>query len=327
MNANRPKPKGHHQITRFYLERFAGDDPEGHVWSYDMETGKAWNATSDNTAKETHLYSLTLENGQKITDLEEFIAGIESKAVTPFDKLLLGEKIIGQERADLASFFAMMFVRTNAFRRFYAEAYAGFMNVQLYATGIHDGAFRSSMEKYEAEHGPLSDEEREAVRDGLLNPGKFKISIDREWTLQALTFHDHLVPILFEMHWSVMVAPEGRYFITSDNPFVRTMPERHQGLMRGGFLDKHIEVTFPLSPERCLLAHWKKEQPNLGSLPREGVKAVNRLRAVYAERFLYGPHRDAGITALARKYRDVKPGMKISGFAPENFSPVTLRRH
>jgi len=327
MSPNRPIPKGQHQMPRFYLERFAGREPEGQVWSYDMDTGKVWSATPENTAKETHLYSVTLEDGQRITDLEDFIAGVEGKAACVYDKLLAGEKIEGQERADLASFFAMTFVRTSAFRRIYAEIMVGFQVLKMYVTAEHEGAFRSAMEKYEADRGPLSDEERAALREGMLHPEKFKVSVNREWTLRALMTHDRVAPVLFGMHWSVTAPPEGRYFITSDNPFVRMVPDRYYRPMMGeGFLNKHIEVSFPLSPKRCLLAHWRNDYPNLVTLPPEGVKLANRARAVYAERFLYGPRQDAGIAALARKYKETKPGMQLSGLGPEKYPPVKLRR-
>lgn len=292
-----------------------------------METGGIWHAAADNTAVETHLYSVTLDDGTRATEIEEFLAKVEGKAAGPFEKVLRGENVEGQERADLASFFAMMFVRTNSFRRTYAEAFAGYMNIKLYATAQHDGAFRTAMEEYEAEHGPLSDKEKEDLRDGMLHPKKFKLAVDREFTLSALTVHDGLAPILFDMDWSTLIPPEGRYFISSDNPFTREVPSQHLHPLEGpGFLHKHVEVLFPLSSNRCLLAHWNKDRQQLLNIPPELVKLANRTRAVNAERFLFGPVRDSGIAALGRKYRDVKAGMKIGGFGPEEFSAVEVKK-
>lgn len=322
------KPKGHHQISRFYLERFAGSDPEGHVWSYDMDSGKVWSATPENTGKETHLYSVTLESGERLADIEKMLSVIEGKAAEPLEKLLRDGYIKGQERADLASFFAITFVRTNSFRRQYAEAMIGMLNVQLYATARHKGAFGSSMKKYEEEYGPLSDELREAVREGMLHPEKFDVSVDREWTLKALGFHDSLVEILFDMQWSIMLANEGRYFISSDNPITRAKPKRFRDPMRPGvgFTDPHVEVTCPLSPEKCLVAYWNKDAPRIVRVDREMVKLANRMRAVHAERFLFGPRRDSGITSLGQKYKGDKPSMKVHGFGPKEPAEVGLRR-
>jgi hypothetical protein len=41
------RPKQHHYVPRFYLERFA--DPEGHVWTFDKFTDKVF-ATSPSKA-------------------------------------------------------------------------------------------------------------------------------------------------------------------------------------------------------------------------------------------------------------------------------------
>jgi len=292
-----------------------------------MENGKVWHSAPENTAKETHLYSVTLESGERISDLEEYLGHIETKAANSFHKLILGELVAGQERANLASFLAMMFVRTNAFRRTIAELHAAFLNVKLYATAIHDGAFQSAMTRYEEEHGELTQKEKAAVREGMRNPDQFEVSIHREWTLRALSFHDDLVPILFKMNWTTMIAPEGRYFISSDNPLVRATPKRFADhIEAGGFLDKNVEVTFPLSPKACLLACWSSDLDRKMMLPAEGVKQANRARAIHAERFMYGPKFDSGIVSLANKYKETKPGVKLSGFGPSNFSPVTIRR-
>ena len=61
-----------------------------------MESGKVWSAIPEETGKETHLYSVTLDDGQRVTELEEFIAGVEGKAAAPFAKLLAGEDVVGQ---------------------------------------------------------------------------------------------------------------------------------------------------------------------------------------------------------------------------------------
>jgi hypothetical protein len=73
----------------------------------------------------------------------------------------------------------------------------------------------------------LTDDEARALREGMLNPSKFNVSVDKEWTLQALSFHDDLAPIFFKMNWTVMRAQAPRYFITSDNPVVFRVPVQH----------------------------------------------------------------------------------------------------
>jgi Protein of unknown function (DUF4238) len=56
--------KRHHQIPEFYLKRFAAP-VTGQVWNYDKQKGQTWPASVDNTAVESHLYSVTGDDGQQ----------------------------------------------------------------------------------------------------------------------------------------------------------------------------------------------------------------------------------------------------------------------
>jgi hypothetical protein len=202
-----------------------------------------------------------------------------------------------------------------------------FLQLQMYATAKHDGAFEHHMERFQKDVGPLSDEQIELARHGMLNPQDFILSVDKGWTLQALKFHDEFLPILFDMTWTVMRAQAPRYFITSDNPLVHEVPPAHYHPLYGGSLvHKHVEVTMPLSTDACLLATWKEDMPRIALAPTEAVKSINRTRAIYASRFLFGCRRDEGIVRLAQKHKDTKPGWRMSGFGPDEYSPVELKR-
>jgi hypothetical protein len=116
------------------------------------------------------------------------------------------------------------------------------------------------------------------------------------------------------------------YFVTSDNPLVKTLPDRYRHSLFGeGFADRHIEVTLPLSSDRCLLAHWHKGPLGTFDLSRQDVKAANRLRAIFAERFLFCHKYDAGVEKLAAKYRNKRPSAQL-GLGADEYSEVELRR-
>lgn len=319
--------KRHHFVPQFYLRRFMTSTPQELIWTYDLEKDDVRGSAVSATAFERYLYSVELPSGERLDDLENFIATVEGKAAPLFEKIIHGDNVEGQERADIASFLALMYVRTDAFRRHYAEAAMGMMQLQFWATAQHDGAFRTMVRKYEAACGPLSPEQREALRDGMLNPQKFIMSVDKGWTLRALMFLDKLAPILFDMRWMLLRVGSPHFLITSDNPIVMMLPERHRDPMfgGGGFLHKNIEVTLPLSPHHCLMLHWSRDLPSVSLLPLEAVRGMNRQWAAHAERFLFSHVRDERIRRLGAKYKDFKTGFRIGG-GPEEYSPVELRR-
>jgi hypothetical protein len=318
--------KRQHFVPQFYLRRFANFVPREEIWTYDAKMGTVRSSTVENTGFERYLYSPKLNDGSRLDDLEDFMSKIENRAASLYDRLLGGARIIGQDRADLASFFALMFVRTDSFRRQYAKMTANQTQLRLQMTAAHDGAFANFISRFEADRGTISDEEKDIMREAMNKSNEFTVKMSKDWSLRALRFQDTLAPLLFDMRWVIMRANPPDYFITGDNPFVKALPDRHRDRLVGeGFANRCIEVTLPLSSDRCLLAHWHKEPLRAFDLSRHDVKATNRLRAVFAERFLFCHKYDAGVERLAAKYRTTRPSVQL-GFGADEYSEVELRR-
>ncbi len=319
--------KKHHFIPQFYLRRFASIEPDEKIWTYDIELEEGRTSTIENTAYEKYLYSVTLENGQRSDEVEDFFSKIEAKAAPIFNKLIESKPLTDQERASFASFMALMYLRTDSFRNQYAEIMMNAYQLKMYATAQHDGAFQNLIKDYQRDQGPLTKEEIKSLKEGMLNPQKFIVSVDKEWSLQALKFYEKFCPIFYKMCWSILLAPEPHYFITSDNPLFFDVPPAYQHpFYGGGLIHKKVQLTFPLSQKTCLMATWDKELPREIKIKSSMVKQINKIRSVSARRFLFGPRRDIGIERLGKKYKDVKSGIKLGGFGPEEYSTVELRR-
>jgi hypothetical protein len=149
--------------------------------------------------------------------------------------------------------------------------------------------------------------------------------VDREATLRVIGLHDDLVPLFFDMNWTLLSVPEGRFLITSDNPMSQLVPAS-RGLRGHGIRDVEVEMTMPLSPSVCWMGHWREDMPKAERVSVEGTKELNRLRAFFAERFLFADRYGAGIQRLARKYRDDKPRTHIGPIGDTKLMPLTLRR-
>lgn len=316
----------HHQIPRFYLQRFSCPNT-GRIWTYDKEAGKAWPRSVDDTGFERHLYSVTMDDGQRNTEIEDMIAKIEETAAPLLQEVISGKDLSGQSRYDFASFVAMMLVRTNAFRRLYAEIHGNMRMARDYGIASNDALFETTMQRFQADCGEVTDEQKQRLRAIMLDPSDYIIQVDREYTLLALGFHDALAPLISSMEWTVVEAPKkDRWFLTSDNPVTQWVPPQycHPSRGTGGFRNKHVEVLFPLSPTLCWIGHWLQGTPRYMRHTTEWVKQTNRITADSAEKFLYSHVERAGILRLAKKYSEIQPKIQMFGAGPENKAEIRV---
>jgi hypothetical protein len=254
---------------------------------------------------------------------------IEEIGAPLFEQVTAGSELIAQERYNFASFVAIMFVRTNAFRRLYAELHGNMKMLRDYLIASDDAVFKSQMERFQADCGEISDDQKQKLRATMLDPSDHIFLVDREYTLKALEYHDQLAPLLASMEWVIMDAPKGDHrFITSDNPVVHWVPPQyHHGIYgTGGLRNKHAEVLFPLSPDQCWVGHWSKGLPRRYETTAEWVKQTNRILAGSAERFLYSHAQRSGIFSLAKKYATNQPIMHMGGPGPSKKAEIKVVR-
>ncbi len=322
-------PKKQHTVPRLHLQYFAGQNPAGQVWTYDAVGARQWSAIPTETCVQTHFYSAERDDGTKDARLEEFLAKVEGGAAPVYEGLLRGRLPQNpQSRLDFAQFLALMHTRTTAMRRMAGEIRGRGAQILSYAYASNSKAFEGLMHRIEAEKGEKVDLGlKKKVRQAMLDPSGYRMEISKESTFMALSASDELTQILNRMKWSVLIAQHG-YFITSDNPLVREADPktRHPIGGDGGFLNKTVEVTFPLSPKVLLLLSWDEAVRDLGSLERDHVHQINVVRAAHSDRYLFAHIKDKRIARLANQYKDSRPGIITQGFGPEKFSEIKVAR-
>jgi hypothetical protein len=319
--------KSQHHIPVLHLRNFVGPDPKGHVWTYDKQARSARSSIPEETGFETHFYSVERDDGTMDTTIEALLAEIESKAAPVYRDLADGKICHGQPKSDFANFLACMFARTLSMRRMFAEVLSRGVQIRNYAYGTSEKAFESFIKRSEKGQLPLDQEGKEALRTALTDPSQFVIEISREATLRNLKIMDRLTPIFFSMGWS-LVHPKHGYFITSDNPLARASdPKLHSPTFGdGGFLNKTVEVTFPLSPSTMLLMTWADNPLPLFEVAREAVEGWNMMRAAHAERFLYAHIHDKRVAQLAAQQKESRPSMVMESRGPKKFAKTVIRR-
>ena len=275
------------------------------VWTYDAETRRAAPSLPKETGAETNFYAVQQEDGGYDDRIEHWLAGVENSAVVPYEKLLRGEIPQAQERMDFATFLSSMFARSPAARRMSAQVMGAAHHAMMSVVLATPERFEAELRKFEAEKGPIDPDIRTRLYDFARDTTKYSLGIHKEATLTALELSDDLQELFYAMGWCLLDASE-QYLITSDSPVTRESPPEaaHPVRGNGGFLNKKVAVTFPLSPTRALVMRWTKDSRRASvMINRETSRHLNVVRAACAERFLYADRFEAGLHKLAQKYR------------------------
>jgi hypothetical protein len=320
---------GHHVVQRYHLAHFAGDQPKGQVWIYDKTTGRARSDIPENISVENHFYSIENGDGTWDTRLDDWITNVEGEATSVYDRLLSGDiPAYSQAKYDFSVYLALTYIRTRTQRRMAIDV-AGKMLQNVMATLAQNNEwFDSSMSSFEEERGQqMTPERRQEMRELMLNPGgKLKMSVSKDMAFMAWGAIDKLSPLFLHMHWTVL-TPQNGFFITSDNPLLQFNPgPRHPVYGDGGFMNKAVEVSFPLSPRRLLLLTHKKRSKDMCQIPRHTVEGQNEARAAQCERELYAHIQSKKIAKLAEEHKYHRLRMTISGGGPKKYAEITSPR-
>jgi hypothetical protein len=305
-----------------------GEDPKGQVWTYDKQTGRIWSSIPEETAVQTHFYSVEQPDGTMNTSLEQALSNVEGAAAPVYQRLL--QRIIpdaSQERMDFAYFIALMIVRTPAMRRMTAETYGQMLQVMNYAYATNPQAFETLIRDVEKESGKkLDSAAKDAIKQAMIDPSGYALVLPQEITLKVLKSAENLARLLFDMYWFTMRADQG-FLITSDNPVVREVDPRSRHPFFGdyGFLNKTAEVTFPLSRDILLLMSWSDARRK-ETLDREALDRANEARAAHSDRYLYTHICHKYVKRLSAQFKDFRPGMTAEGFGPDKFAPIKVSR-
>jgi len=249
----------------------------------------------------------------------------------PIYKDLLGGKIpdYSQEKYDFSLYLAVTYARTRTQRRISTEMYGKMIQTATYAYGQNDELFNAAIKDFESTHSKsLSPEKKDEFRKMLTEPsGKVVLSVSKEVAFASWTLIERLTPIFLQMEWSI-VEPEHGYFITSDNPLLRqhAAGSAHPIYGDGAFVNKTVNVTFPLAPKMMLLLTYHKHPRNHWETPRQYIDAINRARASHAENELYAHIHHKEISKMAQQYKNERPGIDMRGFGPEEFAKIVSPR-
>lgn len=240
-----------HYVPKFLLKNF-GLGKKDHVWVYDKQTGRSFQTNAKNVASENRFYDFEFDG--KTYSLESGLSGIESNAKPVIEKILHEDSVSvldARGRAMLASFLAVQFIRTKAFRMQWAEL---------------PRILRRKVESMGGTVAPGS--QAEAL---IQEPTENQIKIDT--TRMILDAPKTYGPHFLDKAWFLAKTTNNHPFIISDNP---VSLQNHNDMGPYGNLGlavRGIEIYLPLSSTRAL-AMWC---PSLATQILEAAETVRRL--------------------------------------------------
>jgi Protein of unknown function (DUF4238) len=108
------------------------------------------------------------------------------------------------------------------------------------------------------------------------------------------------VEVLLDQRWTILLAPEGLEWFTSDDPVIRlNYYDEAKYDFRGGWGKAGGEIMLPLDSRHLLYTQVGHRPPERGSVvPRSQAAAIRRFIAEHAHRFIYAATRDAKVPVM-----------------------------
>ncbi len=258
-----------HYVPKFYLREFLDmrvESPrEPSIWMYDKKSGCLRQKGFNNIGYIHGLYNLKLTNGKITTIIEDFFGKkVENFASRIYRKIINHVQISSEERLLFSKFLYFMHVRVPNYLNYmswFHKNYEQIANMPDILIGIEE-----TIELLKA------------------------VNIENDITTLELMIEMSKIftPIINEMHWQFLIAPVGKYFVTSDNPLILNDPTIREILPPFlGWNNPNIQLTFPLSPNLCLKATWRKNRKTYIKANLQFLRAVNFRTSFYATQYVF----------------------------------------
>jgi hypothetical protein len=304
-----------HYVPCEYLKRWASSDKR--IYTYRILVSHPqvplWEKRSPRgVAKLSHLYTRIVA-GREIDDIENWLnQEFESPAEEALHKVTSDRRLTPDDWKRLIRFLAAQDIRTPA--RFIED-------FQNWEKNLHHLTDRYSQKRvYELESArksghpiqqraphPFADYLPLRVKTEIL-PDQGSVKITREvllgrqlWLYSIQLALTQTVKILLNHRWTILHAPEGTEWFTSDNPVIRLnyhAPDKYD--FKGGWGSTGTELLLPLSPRHLLYTQIgdKRRLPWGTRVSRYHAEEIRRFIAEHAFLMIFASHPDDEIPRL-----------------------------
>ena len=283
-------PAQQHYVSRFYLKGFAQNR---RLAVYDRTTGVVDSLTPRNVAALEHFYTFIDKSHRQRFELEALFGIVESRAGTALKSVVCEAPLSFEDREYLALFVAMHAIRTPAALAESRSVREKAEHAKLKLT------ISSEVAAYKLLKGSMpTDMSEEELRSHsakvfkMVTGNHFRISVADEAARAAtLETWDTVARTLFERDWTVVHAPSGSEYITSDSPVVLS-PLANTEHLPLGYGSIHAHVLFPLSRTAALVMNGDKRRLRHAVVRPEQVERFNSAIAADCYRYVIGSSAD-----------------------------------
>ena len=238
-----------------------------------------------NTCVEKELYTVELEDGQKIRDIEKILSSVETAAAPAIQKASQRKELEEQELGAMAMFLSFLLVRLPTFLKSTQQIAERDAQRTLFDLFPDEETTRRRLEEDPPKGYSGCVEEAKSLFE-FVRSGRYELKVDDQFALfQLLSSEKELREVVWNLDWTFAWAPPKSTFITSDSPFTLFSPEGTRPL-EIGILTPGILKLIPLSPS-CMIV---LEEPGTGTtyrqIPRAVINEFNTYVAVNSERFV-----------------------------------------
>jgi len=254
---NMSVPKNQHIIPQCYLKQFLDPNtPKGHepyVWIFKREEKIGEKKAPKNILAEKDFYTLKTKLGEKDYIIEKTLSQLEGEYAKIFDKKIKNKIPLNDyEHIIFCAFVAAMLQRTLKQKE----------NIE----GILDQLI-SKTEEIEKAHG--------------LNPKKsleLKKEKENAHKITVAQMIPYITEILLKMNLAFLCNDKKVSFITSDAPaYLFNSRLQWQNFYGPGLVQKHVEITIPLSPEVVAIFSWINNLRGYLQIDKDRVHELNRM--------------------------------------------------
>jgi hypothetical protein len=266
-------PAQQHYLSRFYLKGFAQDR---RVAVYDRTTGVVDSLTPKKAAVLEHFYTFIDESDRRRFELEALFGIVESRAGTALPSASSRSPLSFEDREYLALFVAMHAIRTPAALAESRSVREKVEHAQLKLMVSSEAAAYKLLKETKAADTSDAELRRLATKMfDMVSGDHFRISVpDEVARAVALKTWDTVARTLFERDWTIVHAPSGSEYITSDSPVVLSpLPDtEHLPL---GYGSLHTHVLFSLSRNAALVMNGNERRMQHADARPEQVERFN----------------------------------------------------